>query len=204
MKHVTAAIMFAAVLSVGMAIAEDKAKPKHPIYGQKMKSLTGKTVNLKDYRGKVLLIVNTASQCGATPQYDTLQVLHEALSKRGLAVMGFPCNQFGAQEPGTEKEIATFCKKNYGVEFPMFGKVDVNGKKAVPLFKHLTSAKSGLKDAGPVEWNFEKFLVSREGKVVSRFRTGVEPDSDEVIDAIVAELKKDAPQKDVTPKTDKK
>jgi len=169
-------------------MAEDKAEPKHPIYGQKMKSLTGKAINLKDYRGKVLLIVNTASQCGATPQYDTLQVLHEALSK----------------EPGTEKEIATFCKKNYGVEFPMFGKVDVNGKKATPLFKHLTSAKNGLKDAGPVEWNFEKFLVSREGKVVARFRTSVEPDSDEVVDAIVAELKKEAPKKDVTPKTDRK
>jgi glutathione peroxidase len=204
MKHVTAATTLAAILSVGMAIADDKVDTKHPIFGQKMKSLTGKTVDLKDYRGKVLLIVNTASECGATPQYETLQLLHEALNKRGLVVMGFPCNQFGAQEPGTGKEIATFCKKNYGVEFSMFGKVDVNGKGSPALFKHLTSEKNGLKDAGPVKWNFEKFLVSREGKVVARFRTGVEPDADEVVDAIVAELKKDVPKEDVTPKTDKK
>ncbi len=196
MQRFTAAFSFAAVLSLGVAMADDKANSKHPIYGQKMKSLTGKTLDLKEFQGKGLLIVNTASECGATPQYETLQLLHEALNKRGLVVMGFPCNQFGAQEPGTGKEIATFCKKNYGVEFSMFSKVDVNGKDAPPLFKHLTSEKNGLKDAGPVKWNFEKFLVSREGKVVSRFRTGVEPDSDEVVDAIVAELKKDAPKKD--------
>ena len=199
MKHLTVKLTLLLALCAGFVTADDKTEQKHPIFGAKMKSLTGKTLDLAKFEGKVLLIVNTASECGATPQYETLQVLHEALNKRGLVVMGFPCNQFGEQEPGTEKQIATFCKKNYGVEFPMFSKVDVNGKEAAPLFKHLTSAKSGLKDAGPVKWNFEKFLVSREGKVVGRFRTGVEPDADEVVDAIVAELKKDAPQK-----TDKK
>ena len=192
----------------GLVFAEDKEpeKLKHPIYGQKIKSLTGKTIDLKEFRGKVLLIVNTASECGATPQYDTLQALHEALEDKGLAVMGFPCNQFGAQEPGSNKEIATFCRKNYGVDFTMFGKVDVNGEKAAPLFKYLTGDKSGLKKAGPVQWNFEKFLVSRKGEVVARFDTGVEPDSDELLDALVTELKKDAPKKKAsskeTPKKD--
>ena len=201
-----AAALTLAVLATHVSIADDKAEskskpqPKHPIYGQKMKSLTGKTLDLKEFHGKVLFIVNTASECGATPQYDTLQALHEALEEKGLAVMGFPCNQFGSQEPGSNKDIATFCKKNYGVKFTMFGKVDVNGEKAAPLFKYLTSEKSGLKKTGPVRWNFEKFLVSREGKVVARFDTGVEPDSKEVVDAIVADLKKDAPKKDAPKK----
>lgn len=181
-------------------MAGEKVESKHPIFGQKMKSLTGKTLDLKEFEGKVLLIVNTASECGATPQYETLQVLHEALKDKGLAVMGFPCNQFGSQEPGSDKEIATFCKRNYGVEFTMFRKVEVNGEKAAPLFKFLTSEKSGLKKTGPIRWNFEKFVVSREGKVVARFGTSVEPDSDEIVDAIAAELKKDAPKK-VAPKT---
>lgn len=210
MQRLTVAVTLITVLGASVTMADDKsesgpeAQPKHPIYGQKMKSLTGKALDLKEFRGKVLLIVNTASECGATPQYDTLQALHEALEDKGLAVMGFPCNQFGSQEPGSNKDIATFCKKNYGVEFTMFGKVDVNGEKAAPLFKYLTSKKSGLKKTGPVQWNFEKFLVSREGKVVARFDTGVEPDSNEVVDAIVAELKKDAPKKQDVDKTKKK
>ena len=160
-----------------------------------MKSLTGKTLAMKDFKGKVLLIVNTASECGATPQYETLQAMHKAFEKHGLAVMGFPCNQFGAQEPGSNKEIATFCRKNYGVDFTMFGKVDVNGEKATPLFRYLTSEKAGIDDTGEVKWNFEKFLVSREGKVVARFRTSVEPDDDRVLKVIERELKKEAPKK---------
>jgi len=156
----------------------------------KMKSLTGKNVDLSKYQGKVLLIVNTASQCGATPQYEQLQALHKKYEDKGLAVLGFPCNQFGAQEPGDEKEIAQFCKQNYGVSFDMFAKVDVNGKKQAPLFKQLTSKEGFAKDPGPVKWNFEKFLVARDGKVVGRFRTGTQPDDAKVIKAVEGELAK--------------
>ncbi|MFT4555389.1 MAG: glutathione peroxidase [Planctomycetales bacterium] len=175
--------------------ASTEKKAKHPVYGQTMKSLTGKETKLSKYRGKVLLLVNTASECGATPQYDPLQGLHKKYAEKGLAVVGFPCNQFGSQEPGSESEIASFCKKNYGVEFDMFGKVDVNGEKAAPLFKYLTSKESGLKKTGPIGWNFEKILLSRRGKPVARFGTGVEPDSEEVLKAIEAELAKEAPKK---------
>ena len=158
------------------------------VYGQKMKSLVGKPVDLSQYKGKVLLIVNTASQCGFTPQNEGLQELHKQYADQGLAVLGFPCNQFGKQEPGTPQEIATFCKDNYGVTFDMFEKVDVNGDKQAPLFKHLEEASP--KDAGPVKWNFEKFLVSRDGKVVGRYRSKVEPQSDELVGAIKTELAK--------------
>jgi glutathione peroxidase len=175
------------------ASAEKKAK--HPVYGQTMKSLTGKETKLSKYRGKVMLLVNTASECGATPQYDPLQGLHKKYAEKGLAVVGFPCNQFGSQEPGSASEIASFCKKNYGVEFDMFGKVDVNGDKAAPLFKYLTSKESGLKKTGPIGWNFEKILLSRRGKPVARFGTGVQPDSQEVLKAIEAELAKEGPKK---------
>ncbi|MBM81354.1 MAG: glutathione peroxidase [Planctomycetaceae bacterium] len=166
-----------------------KAKGKVPkVLKHKMKSLTGKTVDLKQYQGKVLMIVNTASECGATPQYEQLQALHEKYKNKGLAVLGFPCNQFGAQEPGDEEEIAQFCKKNYGVTFDMFSKVDVNGKKQAPLFKQLTAKEGFAKDPGPVKWNFEKFLVARDGSIVGRFRTGTKPDAPEVLKAIEKEL----------------
>ncbi len=180
-------LMFAGVF----AVAEDK-KPTEkipPLLKHEMKSLTGKKVDLAKYNGKVLLIVNVASACGATPQYKPLEALHESYNKKGLAVLGFPCNQFGEQEPGSDEEVAAFCKKNYGVKFDMFSKVDVNGDKAAPLFKELTSKESIEKDR-PVRWNFEKFLVSKKGEVVARFRTGVEPNSDEVVKAIEAELAK--------------
>jgi glutathione peroxidase len=184
-------ILCAAVLSLGLwqsAAAEDK-KGDAPVLGQTMKSLAGKPVKLSDYEGKVLLIVNVASQCGATPQYEDLQALHEKYSKEGLVVLGFPCNQFGKQEPGDSEEIATFCKKNYGVTFPMFAKVEVNGENACDLFKHLTSNEACPEDPGKVKWNFEKFLVNREGKVVNRFRTGVNPSDKPVVEAIERELK---------------
>jgi len=170
--------------------AESKKKEKNAVYDQKMKSLDGKSVDLSKYKGKVLLIVNTASNCGATPQYGPLQKLHEKHAKEGLAVLGFPCNQFGKQEPGTSQEIATFCESSYGVKFDMFAKIDVNGEQAAPLYEFLTSKKTGLKDTGPVKWNFEKFLVSRDGKIVARFRTPVSPDKPEVVKAIEAELAK--------------
>jgi glutathione peroxidase len=191
-------VMFAATTFVQAEKKEPaESKDKHPIYSQTMKSLTGKKIDLKKYQGKVLLMVNVASECGATPQYGPLQKLHQKYSQAGLVVLGFPCNQFGAQEPGTEKEIAQFCKKNYGVDFTMFGKIDVNGEKAAPLYKHLTGKDSGLKgdDVGKVGWNFEKFLVGRDGKVVARFRTSAEPDSTEFLNAIAKELNKPAPKK---------
>ena len=172
-----------------------KKKARHPVYGQTMKSLTGKETRLSKYRGKVMLVVNVASACGATPQYEPLQGLHKKYAEKGLAVVGFPCNQFGSQEPGSNTEIAAFCKKNYGVDFDMFGKIDVNDEKAAPLYKYLTSKESGLKKTGPIGWNFEKVLLSRRGKPVARFGTGVEPDSEEVVKAIEAELAKEAPKR---------
>ena len=180
------------VLAVGMFVsAEDKKSDEKtpPLLKHEMKSLTGKKVDLGKYKGKVLLVVNVASQCGATPQYKPLEALHEKYNEKGLAVLGFPCNQFGNQEPDSDEVVADFCQKNYGVKFDMFSKVDVNGDKAAPLFKELTATEPVEKDR-PVRWNFEKFLISKEGKVVGRFRTGVEPDSDEVVKAIEAELAK--------------
>jgi glutathione peroxidase len=190
MKLSSLTCLACAVMFAGVLVAEDKKSEVPPVLKREMKSLTGKKVDFKKYDGKVLLIVNVASQCGATPQYKPLEALHEKYNEKGLAVLGFPCNQFGKQEPGDDAEVAAFCEKNYGVKFDMFSKIDVNGDKADDLFKQITSKDAFPKDAGPVKWNFEKFLVSKEGKVVARFRTGVQPDSEEVVKAIEAELAK--------------
>jgi len=137
------------------------------VYDFTATSLVGEDIPLKRYEGQVLLIVNTASKCGFTTQYEGLEGLYRELSPRGFAVLGFPCNQFGAQEPGDAKQIAEFCESRFEVSFPMFAKVDVNGESAHPLYKYLKSAKSGL--LGPsIKWNFTKFLVDRSGKVVAR------------------------------------
>lgn len=184
-RHILA-LALGLLVSGGAVMAEDK----DPIYGNHMKSLAGKDVDLAQYKGKVLLIVNVASRCGATPQYKELQTLHDKYKDKGLAVLGFPCNQFGKQEPGSENDISEFCQKNYGVKFDMFSKVDVNGADSAPLFKHLTSEKAGVKDVGPVKWNFEKFVVGKDGKVVGRFRTSVKPDDADVVKVIEAELAK--------------
>jgi glutathione peroxidase len=137
--------------------------------------INGLEKHLADYKGKVLLIVNTASQCGFTPQYGPLQGLYEKYADRGVEVLGFPCDQFGHQEPGTEEDIATFCESQYGVSFPMFSKVEVNGKNAHPLYKWLKKEKTGVL-GGAIKWNFTKFLVDREGNVVKRYGTNVSPD----------------------------
>jgi glutathione peroxidase len=137
--------------------------------------INGLEKHLADYKGKVLLIVNTASQCGFTPQYGPLQGLYEKYADRGLEILGFPCDQFGHQEPGTEEAIATFCESQYGVSFPMFSKVEVNGKNAHPLYKWLKKEKTGVL-GGAIKWNFTKFLVDREGNVVKRYGTNVNPD----------------------------
>lgn len=154
----------------------------------KMKPLGAKEeVDLGKYKGKVLLIVNVASRCGATPQYEQLQALHEQYKDDGLVVVGFPCNQFGGQEPGDAAQIAEFCKAKYDVTFDMFEKIDVNGSDAAPLYKMLTAYSAS---PGPVKWNFEKFLISKDGQIVGRFATRVKPDAPEVVDAIKAELAK--------------
>ena len=145
------------------------------VYDFSATTIDGKPRRLADYKGKVLLIVNTASRCGFTPQYKGLEELHKAYSGRGFAVLGFPCNQFGAQEPGAESEIAEFCEMNFGVTFPLFAKVDVNGDGAHPLFKFLTKAKPGLLGSESIKWNFTKFLVDREGNVVERYAPTTEP-----------------------------
>jgi glutathione peroxidase len=146
------------------------------VYDFSAKTIDGKTKKLADYKGKVLLIVNTASRCGFTPQYKGLEELHRRFAKRGFAVLGFPCNQFGEQEPGAESEIAEFCETNYGVTFPMFAKVDVNGENAHPLFRYLTSAKPGLLGSEAIKWNFTKFLVGRDGKVIERYAPTTKPE----------------------------
>ena len=158
-----------------------------PVLSFTMQSLAGKDVNLADYRGKVLLIINVASKCGNTPQYAPLEAMHEKYSPQGLAILGFPCNQFGGQEPGTAIEISTFCTQNYGVKFDMFAKIEVNGDGATPLYKLLTAAPP---KPGPITWNFEKFLISRDGQIVNRWTPKTQPDSPEVVKAIEAELAK--------------
>jgi glutathione peroxidase len=146
------------------------------IYDFAAQSLSGEEVLLKRFEGQVLLIVNTASACGFTPQYKGLQELHQKYADRGLAVLGFPCNQFGAQEPGDATQISQFCETQYAVTFPMFAKIDVNGSNAHPLYRHLTHEKFGL--LGPsIKWNFTKFLIDRTGKVAGRYAPTVRPES---------------------------
>jgi glutathione peroxidase len=145
------------------------------IYDFNVNDIAGKPVALERYRGKVLLIVNTASKCGFTPQYKGLEALHKKYRSQGLEVLGFPCNQFGAQEPGSAEEIESFCEINYGVTFPLFAKIDVNGDDTAPLFRHLKREKPGLLGSEAIKWNFTKFLVDRDGKVVERFAPNTEP-----------------------------
>jgi glutathione peroxidase len=145
------------------------------VYDFSAKTIDGKNRKLADYKGKVLLIVNTASHCGFTPQYKGLEELHKKYGRQGLVVLGFPCNQFGAQEPGAESEIAAFCELNYGVTFPLFAKIDVNGDNAHPLYKYLTSAAPGLLGSESIKWNFTKFLVDKKGNVLKRFAPNTAP-----------------------------
>lgn len=192
MKYLSIAMMAATLMS-GTTMAEEKTtttseqKAADSVHDFKMKSLDGKDVDLSKYKGKVLLIVNVASQCGATPQYEPLQQLHQKYADRGLVVMGFPCNQFGAQEPGSSQEIQQFCKSNYGVEFPMFSKINVNGDEQAPLYAFL---KDNASDHSNIGWNFEKFVVGKDGKVAGRFKTRTQPDDPAVIKLLEEELSK--------------
>jgi glutathione peroxidase len=146
------------------------------VYDFSAVTLAGEELSLRQFEGTVLLIVNTASACGFTPQYKGLEDLHQALKPSGFAVLGFPCNQFGSQEPGDAKQIEEFCASNYSISFPLFQKIDVNGDKAHPLYKYLKTAKSGLLSAS-IKWNFTKFLIDRRGQVVARHAPTTKPQS---------------------------
>lgn len=158
------------------------------IYETSIAALDGSPLDLGDLRGRAVLVVNVASQCGFTPQYAGLERLHDRYAARGFSVLGVPCNQFGAQEPGSPEEIRSFCSTTYGVTFPITEKVDVNGEHRHPLFAALAATPDGAGEAGDVAWNFEKFLVAPDGTVAGRFRSRVEPESDELTAAIEAVL----------------
>lgn len=133
------------------------------------KTIKGQDVPLSEYKGKTLLIVNTASKCGLTPQYQGLEEMYKKYHEQGLEILGFPCNQFGGQEPGSEEQIESFCSLNYGVSFPMFAKIDVNGKNEHPLYSHLKTEAPGILGLKDIKWNFTKFLISKDGEVIKRF-----------------------------------
>jgi glutathione peroxidase len=145
------------------------------IYDFKVTTIDGKETTLTPYKGKVMLIVNVASKCGFTPQYEGLEALYEKYKDKGLVVLGFPCNQFGSQEPGTEKEIQNFCRVNFGVTFPMFSKINVNGDNTHPLYVYLKSEQPGILGTEMIKWNFTKFLVDRNGKVLKRYGSSTKP-----------------------------
>jgi glutathione peroxidase len=153
-----------------------------------LQTIDGAPATLGDYAGSAVLVVNVASQCGLTPQYSGLQRLYERFADRGLVVAGFPCNQFGAQEPGTHEEISEFCSVNYSVTFPLFAKIDVNGPARHPLYAQLTDTADAEGKAGDIQWNFEKFLLDADGAVVARFRPLTDPEAPEVVTAIEAAL----------------
>src|SRR5277367_4691843 len=158
------------------------------IYTFTLNSIDGKPAPLADYKGKVVLVVNVASQCGYTPQYSALEAVYEKYKDQGFVILGFPANNFGAQEPGTNEEIKTFCTRKYSVTFPMYAKISVKGDDQAPLYSYLTK-ETGTGIAGEIKWNFTKFLVDRDGKVVQRFESAVTPDSKEVTAAIEKQLK---------------
>ncbi|MBM4090618.1 MAG: glutathione peroxidase [Planctomycetes bacterium] len=170
--------------------AEKEQTTVPPALNFKMKSLAGNDVDLGKYQGRVLLIVNVASQCGLTPQYKELQAVHEKYSEKGLSILGFPCNQFGKQEPGSAEEIRDFCSLNYGVTFDMFAKIEVNGEEACGLYKYLTALDTKPKEKGSISWNFEKFVIGRDGQVLARFAPRTKPDDPELTKLIETELAK--------------
>lgn len=181
--------IFALSILLALAAATASAAAETSIYSFVMDDIDGKPVRLETFKGKVLLVVNTASQCGLTPQYEGLQALYEKYRDRGLVILGFPANNFRGQEPGSNEEIKEFCSVKYGVEFPMFSKISVLGEDIHPLYAYLTSGAGNAGLAGDITWNFEKFLFDRNGRVSARFVPRTKPDSEEVVKAIEALLK---------------
>ncbi|MBC8875368.1 MAG: glutathione peroxidase [Planctomycetes bacterium] len=191
-KHALLLLMAVVVVTgcaASNATQKESTKVSKPL-SFTVKSLDGKEVDLSKYQGKVVLFVNVASKCGLTPQYEQLQALHDKYAEKGLAILGFPCNQFIWQEPGTAKQIESFCRVNYGVKFDMFAKVEVKGDGACDLYKTLTALDTKPVGPGKISWNFEKFVVGRDGEVVARFSPRTKPDDPEVLKVIEAELAK--------------
>jgi len=182
-------LLLVGVVAACVATVSGEEKAAGPL-AHKMKSITGQEVDLSQYKGTVVLIVNVASECGLTPQYEQLEAIYEKYGDKGLVVLGFPCNQFGQQEPGTEAEIAKFCSSNYKIKFPLFAKIEVNGNEAAPLYKYLTALDTRPQGKGKISWNFEKFVVGRSGDVVARFAPTTVPDAPVVLAVIDAELAK--------------
>ncbi len=195
----------AAALVVGCAQAEARKKKapaakarniskkvRKQVFNSPIKTLDGADASLDKFEGKALLVVNVASKCGLTPQYAQLEEVHKQYADKGFTVVGFPCNQFGGQEPGTAEEIKTFCARNYGVTFPMMEKIEVNGDGRHPIYTGLTSVPDAEGKAGDIQWNFEKFVISADRKTITRFRPRTVPDAPEVIAAIEAGLPKKA------------
>ena len=185
----------AALVAAGCVGAHSDDKPAAPVekvdvLTYKVKTITGEEVSLEKYKGKVVLFVNVATKCGLTPQYAGLQKLHEKYKDKGLALLGFPANNFLGQEPGSDAEIAIFCKGTYNVSFDMFSKISVKGNDQAPLYKTLTAGAGDPKLAGDVDWNFAKFLVGRDGKLAARFSARTKPDDEKLVASIEAELGK--------------
>jgi len=177
--------LLAAIAVLVFAGAQTRSNAVPPALNFTMNSINGTPVDLSKYQGRVVLMVNVASECGFTPQYEGLQDLHKKYAAKGLSILGFPSNDFGSQEPGSNSEIAQFCKQNYGVEFDMFSKIVVKGAGQAPLYKYLTTHP---KYRGDVAWNFEKFLIGRQGEVIARYKSEVEPLSREMLSAIETAL----------------
>lgn len=196
LRIISLVAILAVLVAAGAAIAarEEGREMSEPaaksVYDFTMKSIDGKDVKLADYRGKVLLLVNTASQCGYTPQYKGLQAIYQKYQGDGFLVLGFPANNFGGQEPGTNEEIKQFCTMRYKVTFPMFAKISVKGDDQHPLYQYLTSKQTSPQFGGDIAWNFNKFLVSRSGEIIGRFGSRVDPESAELTSAIEQALKK--------------
>jgi len=173
------------LLSVLLTFASEKS-----VYDYTLNSIDGQPAPFSAFKGKVLMLVNVASRCGYTPQYSALESVYEKYKDKGLVIVGVPANNFGAQEPGTNEEIKTFCTRKYNVQFPMMSKVSVKGSDTAPLYQYLTDTKLNPKTGGEIQWNFTKFLVDRQGNIVARFEPEVTPDSPQVISAIESALGK--------------
>jgi len=184
-KLIFAALFAAFGLSVSLTSPSVSAGPPN-IYNFKVRDIDGKDVRLKSYKGKVVMVVNTASKCGYTPQYEGLQALYDKYKDKGLVILGFPANNFGGQEPGTEAEIKEFCTSKYKVTFPMFAKISVKGEDQHPLYAYLTSKETNPNFGGDISWNFNKFLIDRNGKIVGRFTSKDNP----MADSLIAEVEK--------------